>query len=256
MSVRVLVKSELLKLRRRKDVWLMLSMIGIPLLYALGAFLQASFIEYKAVEKAYALRFVMNMFQFNYGVFIFFFITLLVGVKTLGTEIEDKSIMLSIPRVKKRWMIYVSKNLAVSLMTLFINIIFGIACLGLYYAFLIHRTDLATTTLYKADELAHVIVNISAIAAFYLLLVQFASMLSTLIKPMVASVLGFIVITITLYLQQIPLVKYLMPGYYINQLSESTVEKWHLFGMYLICITVYALIFYTVGAIVFGRKDL
>ncbi|MCK8061465.1 MULTISPECIES: hypothetical protein [unclassified Fusibacter] len=256
MSISLIIRSELMKLFKRKDVWLMLAMIGIPMLYALGAFFNASFIEYKASDKSYALRFVMNMFQFNYGVFIFFFITLLAGVKTLGSEIEDKSIMLSIPRVKKRGMIYTGKNIAMSIAVVAINLIFGLTCLLLYYLFLVHRVDLATKVLYVAKDLPFVLSNIIAIICFYLLLVQFASMLSTFLKPMVASVVGFITIAITMYLQQIPGVKYFVPGYYISMLSDGNGLEWLTLINYLICIGVLSIIFYSVGYMTFSRKDL
>lgn len=260
MSLALLMKVELNKLKKRKDVWLILFMIAIPMLYAIGAYFNASFVEFKSDNKTYGMEFAVNMYQFIYAIFIFFFLTMFCVIKSLGTEIEDHSIILYIPRSKSRTHLYLAKNMSLTLVFTVITIFFYVFSIAMYYIFLVQRSDIAMPHFWEQSETLYLLVNTFAIYLYYIMLIQLAMFLCTILKPMLASITSLLVITLTLYLQQIPKLQMVIPGFYINKFMNSDWfsqgETFKNISIFLILIAGYCLIFNVLGMRKFKRLDL
>ena len=259
INSKTLYKIELLKLIKRKDIWVLFLIIGIPIFYSIGVYTNSTIITYESSEKEYALNFVVSMFEFCYMVFIFLFKLSLNTARTFAGEIDDKSILLFLPRINNRKKIYFCKKNAIITIFSLISLIFIIVTLLLYYLLVVKRTDIATNIFYIKDELIYLIARFISIYLVYIFVIGLSMCLSPFFKQISVVIFTAIVLVINMYMQHFPIIKYLSPTYYASEVFNFKGDNKFLlillFGSILIT-TFYNIIFDVIGIKKFIRKDI
>ena len=98
----VVYKTELYKLYKRKDTWIFLTVILVPILYSVGIASGSEIVSYSGNGNITAINFISAMFQMAQSMFIFNIILVAITSRTLGTEIEDKSLRIYLNKVGDR----------------------------------------------------------------------------------------------------------------------------------------------------------
>jgi ABC-type transport system involved in multi-copper enzyme maturation permease subunit len=259
-SNKEIYKIEILKLIKRKDIWIIMTMLGIPMLYSIGVYAHSSVITYNGEGKEYALSFITNMFRFVYMVFIYIFLISLSTSKSLAGEIEDKSILLYTQRINNRKRIYIQKGLSLISAFSLISILFYITSLAMFYLFAVKRTDIISSVFFRKEELFMLISSFISIYLYYVFTINLSLMLSTFMKQNNVLITYSILFIVLTYLQQFPYVKYLSPGYYISKISEiGSGDTLGISKILIPCIIIhliYSLIFNLIGIKKFQERDL
>ena len=257
---RKLYKIEILKLIKRKDIWVMVTMVGIPMLYSLGVYSNSSIIVYNGENKEYAISFVTSMFHFVYMIFIYFFILSLSTSKSLAGEIENKSILLYSQRINNRKKIYFQKNLSLISIFSVICVVFYILSLAMFYLFAVKRVDIISNVFIVKEELLSVSCIFIAIYLYYIFTINLSLMMSSFMKQNATVIVYSIVFIVMIYLQNFPYIKYLSPSYYISSLSEiipsNTLGIIQIIIPCIIIHLVYVIIFNIIGIKKFEERDL
>lgn len=259
-SNKEIYRIEMIKLIKRKDIWIMMTMIAIPMLYSIGVYTNSSAIVYTGEGKEYALSFVNNMFHFVYMVFIYIFLISLNTSKSLAGEIENKSILLYTQRINNRKQIYIQKGLSlVSVFTLICSL-FCIASFVMFYLFAVKRTDIISNVFLKKEELFMLICSFITVYLFYIFIINLSLMLSSFLKQSSVLMSCSIIFIVFIYLQNFPYVKYLSPAYYITQISQiSFTNTQGIINIMIPCIAIHAiyfLVFNWIGIKKFKERDL
>ena len=260
LSFRNLSNIELRKLVYRKDMWIMLTMLAIPALYSVGIFFNSSVIVFTGADKEYGMSFIVNMFNFVNAVYIYYFILSLVSVRSLGGEIENKSILLYTQRINNRPKMYFAKIYSLITAFFIICIAFLVVTLVMYYTFAIQREDLVTKQFIKVEELAGLFLFFLCIVLIYIFTITFSVMLSVFFKTNTAVIIFSIVLIGSMFLSKFPVIQYLSITYYISKFAEldltRTSEAVKLFIANASLVAVYSFIFSVIGIRKFERRDL
>lgn len=253
-------KIEWRKLIKRRELIAFITMIAIPLLYSLGAYFESSIIVFNSDKKEYAGSFVINMLIFGKMLFIYFLIAALFATKSLGGEIENRSILLYTQRIPNRAKIYRAKLVSMYSAIISVIIFYSIISLVLYYVFVLHREDIATKQFLKADEFLNLLYVGVGITFLYLLVISFSMMLSTFLKSNTATIIFCLVFIIFTFMAEFPVFKYISFEYYLSELIDmnfsSNVELTKIFLIYAALVLVMISISNRIGIYLFTRRDL
>lgn len=261
MGESVLISSyriELRKLIRRKDTWLLFSILFIPFLYTIGMAAGSSVIQYSGEGNIGALEFVGNMFSMAHSTFIFYVIAAIVTMRSFANEIEDKSILLYIPRLRKRSSIYLSKLLSVITILLAVAGVFTAVTIALYYIFLCRRADIAGGDFIKRSSLAIDLFSIFSVLFQFIFSVCFTACLSMFIKG-ISSVIVYIISLVGFNLiSEYKIIQFISPCFYLNQLldSVSVFLPSTIFLLNCLYMIVVPLLIFLIGTGKFDKKDL
>lgn len=253
-----IIRIEFQKIVRRKDCLLMFSMIFIPILYSIGLAMNSKAITYVGKNKVYALSFISEMYSFVYMCFIYFIILSVCVVRSLKGEIENKSIQLYTQRINNRKKIYLAKNMAYLLMTVANTFIFIIISCICFYLFLTKRTDIAIPILFQQGEVLYCVLNLAAILLCFIFTVNISMFLSSYLKSFGAMGAFIFIWLLFMYLKEFPIIKYVVPIYYVEKIVNSDVVKleWKSFLVLLILVLIYSLISMFLGWKKFEKSDL
>lgn len=244
---------------RRKDVWILLTMVGIPSLYILGIFFNSSVIVTTG-DKKYAMSFFVIMFDFVNMIFIYFFILSFIAARSLGGEIENKSILLYTQRINDRKKMYKAKVLSVVTVFNLVCVVFFLFTMIMFYLFGIHREDVISSEFIRKDELLVLLLWFLSIYLLYIFTIYFSTMLSSFFKSHMVVIIFSIVFIIFIYLSKFPLVKYFSFYYYVSELGEidftHTSKAITLLLANLAIIFIYSFICNFIGIKQFERRDL
>ncbi|MGN4123733.1 ABC transporter permease subunit [Lysinibacillus parviboronicapiens] len=253
-------KIEWKKIIKRRELIAFFTMIAIPLLYSLGAYFESSIIVFNSDEKEYAGSFVVNMLIFGKMLFIYFLIAALFATKSLGGEIENRSILLYTQRIPNRAKIYRAKLISMYSAIISIIIFYSIISLILYYVFVLHREDIATKQFLRADEFLNLLYIGVGITFLYLFVISFSMMLSTFLKSNTATILFCLLFIIFTFIAEFPGLKYISFEYYLGELIEmnftSSFELTKVFLIYVTLILVMTIASNRIGIHLFKRRDL
>lgn len=260
LSLKTVYLIEWKKIVKRKEIIALFTMLAIPALYSLGAYFNSSIIVFNNDTKEYALSFIVNMFIFVKMLFIYFLITALFAAKSLGGEIENRSILLYTQRITNRAKIYKAKILTLYSAILLITACFFSFSLVMYYLFTVKRTDIAISQLLKWNEFLSLVYILIGIVLLYFLVISFSMMLSTFVKSNTAIIIFCVVFIVFTFLGNFPYVKFISFEYYLNKLISTvptdTSQLTTLFGVYSILIILFISICNVIGTRKFMRRDL
>ncbi|OON98674.1 MAG: hypothetical protein ATN35_04035 [Epulopiscium sp. Nele67-Bin004] len=254
-----MLKIEMSKLLKRKDILMLFTMLVIPLFYSIGLYFDFSLITYNGETQEYALKFMVSMFEFVFAIFLYFFMLALSTSHTLAGEISNKSIAYYLQRINDRKKIYLSKKYSLIAIFSIICILFSIATIALYYIFVIHRPDVATTTFIVYDEVLFLFSKFIIIYLFYITIISYSLFLSTFVKKNLVILVTIFTLIILMYMEYIPIVQYLSPFYYITEISKLSPSSDRLIPLLLIGTVMhifYNIICDTIGIKIFNKKDL
>lgn len=144
----VVYKTELYKLYKRKDTWIFLTVILVPILYSVGIASGSEIVSYSGNGNITAINFISAMFQMAQSMFIFNIILVAITSRTLGTEIEDKSLRIYLNKVGDRKKIYIEKVKALSVYAGVISVLLVVVGLFCYYFIMNDKTPIVNGALY------------------------------------------------------------------------------------------------------------
>lgn len=256
--MRDLVRIELYKIIKRKDFWLMLSMIFIPIMYAVGLASNSQSFSYEGADKVTAIGYASEMMVFVYMCFIYFVILSVCVVRSLKGEIENKSLLLYSQRINNRKKIYFSKMIAFVLLLLVITAIFILVSLVCYKTFLIHRPDIASGMIYQSKELVQTGCILFSIFLCFVFTISVALALSSWLKSFQAMGVYIFLWLGLMYIKEFSVVKYLAPVHYVEKIIASTKNSYSVQQLvYLTMLVVAVSVICTIaGCRKFVRRDL
>ncbi|CAH2713688.1 hypothetical protein BACCIP111895_00842 [Neobacillus rhizosphaerae] len=248
------------KIIKRKEILALFSMLAIPMLYSLGAYFNSSIIVFNSDTKEYGFSFLVNMIVFVKMLFIYFLITALFAAKSLGGEIENRSILLYTQRITDRAKIYKAKIAGLYSVVALITVFFMIFSIVMYYLFTVKREDIATAQFIKPDEFLGLLYVSIGIVLLYFLVISFSMMLSTFLKSNTAIIIFCVVFIAFTFLGKFPVVKYISFEYYLNGLMSITpTDHTQLtinFILYTLLVGGFIVICNIIGIRSFSRRDL
>lgn len=247
---------EFYKIIKRKDFWLLNTMIIIPIFYAVGAAAHSSIITYEGSQKTYGLKYIVDMYSFIYMVFIYFFLLAMSVIRSLRGELENKSIRLYTQRINNRKKIYLSKNIAMIAAFSGVTVLFALISLLAYYLLVVQRTDIAETSFIHSKELGYLFANFLGIYLFFIWSIFYSFMLSAYLKS--GTALGIYTLTIVagMYIKEFPYVKYLSPAYYTQKLMDTSQGAGQTLGLMAAVILIYCLFFFFTGRNKLEKSDI
>lgn len=239
-TLTTITKIELKKLFKRKDSWLMFTILLVPILYSVGLAANSDVITYTGAGNITAIGFANAMFQMSQSMFIFNVILSAIIGRSLASEIENKSIRLYINRVGVRKLIYLGKELSLLLFSIFIDILLVLTSIIFYYAVLIHNPKVASGILYDSNagmEIAQIICN----CMFWLITIYLVMLIATKLKTLVCVGTYMILYIIMNLMSYMDGIKYLSPLHYIVAVSSNTLQfifSTMIFSLYTICMGI------------------
>lgn len=251
----LICKTELYKISRRKDTWLLYSMLFVPALYAIGLATGSDIVSYSGNGNITALNFMAAMFQMSQSMFIFNVILVAISGRTLGTEIEEKSLLLYVNRIGNRKKIYLGKAAALSIYSIIVDILLALTSLGFYYLVLNHTTEIVNGALFNGNWFSEV-AQILATCGFWIMTILFTLLLSTKYKVVVCLGIYMIVYIAMNLLSYAKIIGYLSPLYYLTKFmnaSKAAVADVVIFAIYLL---IFAGIVNYAGVWRLEKKDL
>jgi len=253
-----IMRAEFIKLMKRKDFYMLASMVFLPILYSVGAAANSSVITYQAEELLTAFGFFSNMLLFAYMVFIYFIMSAISAMRSLRGEMENGSIKLYIQRTEKRKSVYFSKHM--SLITVLIAVFTLLFCVSIicYYSFLVTmRKDIASASFCNSSHIASELAWVFAILLFFVMMVFFSFMVSTFLKTGATIGINILTLVFFMYLKEFPVVQYLSPAFYIGNLIDmSEAPVWNNFFPVLILTLGVCIVTYYIGQRKFIRSDI
>lgn len=251
----VICRTELYKLYKRKDTWLFLTVILVPILYAVGIAGGSEIVSYSGNGNITAVNFMSAMFQIAQSMFIFNIILVAVTSRTLGTEIEDKSLRIYLNKVGDRKKIYIEKVKALIIYVGVISLLLIAVGLFCYYFILNGRTPIVNGALYDKRILIELI-QIITICLFWIVTIFITMILSIKYRLVVCLgiyMIGYIGMNLLSYTK---LFKYISPLYYINNFATMEKVVWNqlLIGMIYFFLIAFITTYY--GIMMFKSKDI
>ncbi len=247
---------ELSKLFKRKDTFLMFLMPAISLFYAIGFSGNVTEITYTGTELFDAFSFVSMMIIMVNLLFMFYIFFGFISARSLATEIEDKSMLFYLPRLKNRSSVYFAKIISLVTVVVMSILFFAIVSFAAYYGFLVKRTDVANG-LFSVPE--NVLKNIGVLIAFaynmiFALLLMFV--LSTRFKLFFALSAQILIFIILIYVYQFNNICYLSPFYYISEIPKKGSDVTTLMLLNLLWFVITSVVLTVVGKYNFVKRDL
>lgn len=253
-----LIKIELYKIVKRKDFWLMQSMIFIPIMYAVGLASNSQSFSYEGTSKVSALGYASEMMVFVYMCFIYFIILSACVIRSLKGEIENKSLLLYAQRINDRKKMYISKWIAFVILLFTTVAIFVLVSVVCYELFLLKRPDIASGQLLNIRENFQIVSSVLAIVLCFIFTISVALCLSSWLKSFQAmGVFTFLWLGM-MYLKEFAVVKYIAPIYYVENILQANVDGQRmnrLLGL-LVLVGIVSIVSYVVGCKKFVRSDL
>ena len=249
-------KIELIKLVKRKDTLMLWLMPVLSFFYAAGAAANSSMITYNGTDSVDALSFAGSMFEFIHGLFIFYIIFAVITARTLGNEIEDKSIQFYIPRLRNRNTIYDAKCLSLITVFLVSFAVFLIVTFTAYFTLVVQRTDIADGLLYSSGTAIKNIgwfVSVTMAFVFSMLLVL---MLSVRFRSITAVCMFLFIFVVLSFAAQFPYVQYISPFYYISSIGTEGSDDMLLTSASAVLGVLCSVVFSSLGKYAFSKKDL
>jgi hypothetical protein len=220
-----MIKAELIKQFRRKDILILSIMCILPIFYGIGAATHSSVIYYEGSQKSTFFDFWAQMANFTHMLIVFYFASAMSAVHSLRGEAENRSLQLYTQRLVDRKRLYWAKVLVSEFLVTVVYVLLGLICLASYYLFVIKRTDIATTQVFSIDTLMPDVALLLAIFFMYMTMVSIAYVLSIFFKSAIALGMTAGAFVLFSYIAQFPYLKYLSPVYYISKLANA-VFKW------------------------------
>lgn len=249
---------EMRKLFRRKDTWLLFTLLLVPLLYAIGMSTGSSIIVYSGSGNINALQFIGNMFIMAHTMFIYYVIIAIITMRSFAAEVEEKSILLYIPRLRNRISIYLSKLLSILSIVAIVMFVFSIITIALYFIFLCQRPDVASGKFLDSSTVTNELINIAAVFFLFVFSACMVSLLSMIVKGVTSVIIYIIAIVGFNLLAEYSIVQYASPWFYLNQIMapESQAHLGSLFLGNCIYVCVMFVTLATIGIRIFNKKDL
>lgn len=231
-------KIELYKICKRKDAWLMYTLLLVPILYSVGLSSSSSVITYTGTGNLTALSFTTAMFQITQSMFVFNVILAAIVGRSLATEMENKSILLYLNRIGNRRLIYIAKEVALFIYSLFVDALLILTSMFFYYTVLCNKANIANGKLYDANIISE-IVQVTCICIFWLITIYFVLVISTKFKAFVCVAIYMILYIAMNLISYINGMKYISPLYYLTEFTgNNTAMLRHAgaFILYFICV--------------------
>lgn len=262
---------ELYKVTQKKESYLLLALCLLPLIFAIGLYSGSSSFIFSSTKGAIScLDWVSSMTTIlNQSLIFYFFLTIIV-TRSLSSEIEDHSILLYIPRVNSRRLIYSSKILAGIASGTFAIVSFLVSSIASYYIFLIHVPEVANGNFTDKVTIESDILNIFTVYVCVLVVAMLAHCLSNYMKPLLCIAVAIVVIGSMPWLIRVNGLAYLLPWFYMtrmndlfNNVSQDSMAI-HLFSakptlvflLYLTVSVIWIATFFIAGLVKFVRRDL
>ncbi len=215
-----LVFWEVRKILRKKESYLFLIMVLIPVLYGIGFASGSDSFIYRGTEPMSCLRWVQTIFVMVQQFLIFHIALVIVVVRALSSEIEDRSILLYIPRVNSRARIFRTKILAVvryGLLGMALLVVVGVAT---YYLFMINVPEVASGVPWASGDMPTAVLVIGLIVLGFLVAAFIGLLLASYLKPLLAIAIGVVALIVMALCGQLPVVAYLTPQFYLARLQD------------------------------------
>lgn len=248
-------KVELVKIIKRKDIILLIIMSLIPLFYSIG-FASGSDIVTYIGEPMDAISFAASMTEMLHMVFLFYLFVCFTSSRSLAGEIQDKTLLFYIPRVKSRTTFYTAKICSLMTTSVFMFLIYIIISILSYFAFL-SKTDIANGLLFSAESILENVMSIFSFIYAITLSGMFIFTLSTKLKANACVVVYLLVFVGFIYGTQIvDVMKYFSPFHYITEFYVKGANIGALFALNTLLFLVGTIVLNMIGIKTFNKKDL
>lgn len=209
-----LTRIEFTKLWHKKESYLYFTMCLLPLLYGIGFASGSSAFTYRGTEQMSCLQVLMLFFAMSYQFLIFHIFLVIVAVRAVGSEIEDHSILLLIPRVNHRRRLFAAKLLAVAGFALVGVAALVVVAIVSYYA-LLARTTIASGAFSNGSDVVPLLSVAGQVILTLFLMAAVGAVFSLFMRTLVAVAAGTVTMVVLFLAGAIAPVAYAVPFFYL-----------------------------------------
>lgn len=193
-----------------------------------------------------------------HSMFIYYVIIAIITMRSFATEVEDKSILLYIPRLRNRISIYLTKLLSVLSIVAIVMLVFSAITVALYFIFLCQRPDVANGKFIDPSTFTNELIHIAAVFFLFVFSVCMVSLLSMIVKGVTSVIIYIIAIVAFNLIAEYSIIQYASPWFYLNQIMapESPAQLGNMFLSNTIYICIMFVILTAIGTRIFNKKDL
>lgn len=222
---RTIIKIELQKMLKNRETFLAFSMILIPLFYSIALSFRSPIFQYLGHGNVDYFSFVHMTIAVSAIAMIFHAIFAFFAARFYGSEIENHSILLYVPRLRDRKKMFLAKSLSLQILLLVSFVTFALICIPCYILLASARPDIANGNLVRSDLLAKqgfvilsILLSFSTTIAIIMFLCSYMKFI-----PAVGLFLGFRVIC--KLVENFAIIKYLSPFFYYVELSKTVPDS-------------------------------
>ena len=210
-TLTALTRIEFVKLWHKKESYLYFVPALLPILYGVGFASGSASFTYRGDPMSH-MTFIQTMFFMSHSLFIGYVFLIIVAARAVGSEIEDHSLLLYVPRVNDR-----AKPLAAKILAMLAFALVGVAaqalaCVVGYYGLLVH-SRIGSGAFAVGSDLPDAAAVVIESSLFLVVAVLIGVVLSLYTKTLVAVAAGTVALVVLTFASQLAPTAYLIPTF-------------------------------------------
>lgn len=210
-------KIELTKLIKKKDIISIIAIVFFPLLQGIVIMIN----QYVGPENQSAIYWLGTQLGNASTILFTPAVFAVISARLLANEIENKNLLLYIPRVRNRGTIYLAKTLAVTTFAMIIFVIVIAINLLIYYTVVIRNPIYANGEILATNGMDLIKYMIVEFFASFLLTSYLTLFLSTKFKMMPTVGIVLLITSIWHFTWKVPYSQYLNPWHYVGRMMAA-----------------------------------
>lgn len=255
-------KMELYKLLKKKTSWLLLIVLGIPILFGIGMTLGLVFqisdgsssFDVISTHKISALDFAVDMF--SKSTYIIYFLVIILSSLSLSSELEHGQLRNIIVRICDRRKIIIAKYISLLLVVALAIVFFFLTSFLAYFA-LVENTSYGNGLLFGDNhntQILSVLFNFLGISST----IAFTMFIGLKFKTFLCFSMAYIIWFSTKYLEFFETIKLLSPDQFAHYVLNKGISNipLHQLAFYLILFLMYGFVFLLMSITKMNRMDI
>lgn len=220
ISIWQIIKIELMKFLRRRDIFAVFAIVAMTFIYAIGMRDES----FKGTENQNALLWLVVQLLTSTVLFIGPVVCAFIGTQMLSSEIDNGSISLFTVRVRNRKKLYLAKSISLIIISVIFFLFTVLVLLGVYAWIVSSGSKFVSGTLTGNNVGALLGMGFMVFLFTYFLMPQFALFVGIKLKPLMAIVAAFGLTVICNHVLTYTFIKYVNPMSYIYTLAYDVLE--------------------------------
>ncbi len=220
ISMWQIIKIELMKFLRRRDIFAVFAIVAMTFIYAVGMRDES----FKGTENQNALLWLVVQLLTSTVLFIGPVVCAFVGTQMLSSEIDNRSISLFTVRIRNRKKLYLAKSISLIIISTIFFTFTIVVLMGVYTWIASSGSKFVSGTLTGNNVSSLLCMGLMVFLYTYFLIPQFTLFVGIKLKPLMAIVAAFALTVVCNHVLTYTFIKYINPMSYIYSLAYEVLE--------------------------------